>query len=340
MNIGELTNEQTRQMVDVRQAFEAWREARQEFLHGYGGSYKGKMKWRPREGRDYLYRVRDGVERSLGARSPETERIKDEYTAARNRLRTRLSRLGKRLDGMARVNRALRLNRLPRIAAEILRKIDDEGLVGRQLVVVGTNALFAYEARAGIQIPAGLLATSDFDFLYDARRALRFVSEDVKRDGIMGLLKSVDPTFRRSKDSYRAANDDGYMVDLIRPDDKSILRKDPDQLGDNEDDLQAAPIRGLHWLVNAPRFEEIVIGEDGLPLFMVTIDPRAYALHKAWIAKVAYTREPDKKKRDFEQALTVADVAKTYLRLNFRDKALNALHSELRDRVSDLESAK
>jgi hypothetical protein len=97
------------------------------------------------------------------------------------------------------------------------------------------------------------------------------------------------------------------------------------------------PIRGLHWLINAPRFEEAVIGEDGLPLFMVTVDPRAYALHKAWIAMVADNREPDKKKRDFEQALAVARVARDYLRLNFKDKALNALHTELRRHISDID---
>jgi hypothetical protein len=126
-------------------------------------------------------------------------------------------------------------------------------------------------------------------------------------------------------------------VDLIRPEDKDILFKDPDKLGGNEDDLEASPIRGLHWLINAPRFEEIVIGEDGLPLFMATVDPRAYALHKAWLSKVADTREPDKKKRDFEQALAVAKVAKDYLNLSLKDKALNALHSELRKHVADLD---
>jgi hypothetical protein len=287
MDATELSNEQARQVVDVRQVFTAWREARQEFMHGYEGSYKGKMKWRPRGEKEYLYRVRGGTETSLGVRSPETEQLKANYVAARNRLRARLSRLDKRLHEMARVNRALRLNRVPRPAAAMLRKLDDEGLIGRQLIVVGTNALFAYEARIGMQPGSDLLATREVDVLYDARRTLRFLSEEVKRDGIMGLLKSVDPSFHRSKEPYRVANDDGYLVDLNCPEDKDLIVGKGSRIGKDAGDLLASPIRGLHWLINAPRFEETVIGEDGLPLLMVTVDPRAYALHKLWIAQNA-----------------------------------------------------
>ncbi|MGB9163934.1 MAG: hypothetical protein WCC41_05720 [Rhodomicrobium sp.] len=48
-----------------------------------------------------------------------------------------------RLKAKARVNRALRLNRVPATETRILNALDREGLPGKQIFVVGTNALFA-----------------------------------------------------------------------------------------------------------------------------------------------------------------------------------------------------
>ena len=78
MRLDVLSTEQTRQVIDVEQAFTAWHDARHEFEHGYEGSYKGQMKWRKRQSGQYLYRIRgDGREIVLGPRSPETEAIKE-----------------------------------------------------------------------------------------------------------------------------------------------------------------------------------------------------------------------------------------------------------------------
>ena len=63
------------------------------------------------------------------------------------------------------INRALRLNRVPSIETRILSALDREGLLGKQIFVVGTNALFAYELMAGVLISGDLLATKDIDLL-------------------------------------------------------------------------------------------------------------------------------------------------------------------------------
>jgi hypothetical protein len=60
---------------------------------------------------------------------------------------------------MARVNKALRINRAPKIAARILLEMDDAGLLGTALHVVGTNSLFAYEMRAGVLLSSDMLST-------------------------------------------------------------------------------------------------------------------------------------------------------------------------------------
>ena len=66
----ELTPEQTRQLIDTEQAFQSWRNARDEFEHGYEGSYAGKMKRLNRSPGEYLYRIRkDGRELVLDSKS-------------------------------------------------------------------------------------------------------------------------------------------------------------------------------------------------------------------------------------------------------------------------------
>src|SRR5215207_1144339 len=117
MRLAELTNEQRRQLIDVVQAFAAWRNAARKAV-------PGSLRWVTRKGMEYLYRKSGKSERSLGRRSRATEAIVGEH----NQLKTRLRQTGARLKAMARVNRALYLNRVPRDAALILHELDTAGL--------------------------------------------------------------------------------------------------------------------------------------------------------------------------------------------------------------------
>ncbi len=320
MALSELNDEQRREMIDMHQLFDGWRSADHEFRH----SYKGRMRWKKVHGKEYLYRVRDSVEKSLGPRSPETEKIKSDYTEARTRLKRRATTLKKKIEGRAPINRALRLGQMPAIAARILRKLDEAGLLGNQLIVVGTHALFAYSAKAGVVFGGDLTATQDIDLMYDVRRHISLaVAPEVNEAGILGLLRSVDPTFSNKAGDFRAMNDDGYYVDLIRPASKNEGSKNIQGLTDN--DLVPTAIFGLEWLMNAPRFEATVIASDGLPVWVSCIDPRVYALYKYWLATKAETREPLKKQRDKAQSKEVARVARDYLNLPFEAKSLTAL---------------
>jgi hypothetical protein len=324
MDFAELNMEQRRRLVDIRQVFEAWRTANAEFRH----SYRGTMRWRHIHGRDYLYRISGKVEHSLGPRDDATERIKAEYTDQRARLRRRLTTLDKRLGEMAPMNRAADLGRVPQTSARILRKLDAEGLLGRHLFVVGTHALYAYEAASGVVFDAGLTATDDIDLLWDARRRLSLALVEVRAEGVLGLLKKVDRSFAARRNSFRAINDEGYYVDLIRPLEKDEARSANARIGDPDDDLEPAAIAGLQWLINAPKFERTVVGADGRPLWMSSIDPRAFALHKYWLAQ-RDDRDPLKRHRDAAQAKAVAAVATQYLGLTFKAKDLSALPIEL-----------
>jgi len=333
MKLRELSNEQRRQLIDAQQAFRAWREAAQEFRHGYPPLYKGfraTMRWKRVQGKEYLYRG----ESSLGLRSRETERIKADYSDQRTKLRGRLTRLEQRLEEMRPVNRALGLGRVPEIAARVLRKLDNEDLLGSHLFVAGTHALFAYEARTGVLFENALTATTDIDLLWDVRQRFTFLMRDVNERGVLGLLQQVDATFRKTQ-SYRAENADPYLVEVIRPQRKDEVFKADPKITLADGDLVPAAIEGLQWLLNAPKFEEVAIGEDGRPLLISCVDPRVFALHKLWLSQQP-TREGLKRRRDIMQAQAVAAVATQFMGLKFEKRVLTGLPKELANGLKEL----
>jgi hypothetical protein len=327
MTIMDLRGEQRRQLIDTQQVYDGWLHARRDAKRRFAGS----MRWAGRNGAEYLLRKIGRTETSLGRRSPETERMHEAFVAGREQNRDLLKGLARRLDELAPVNRAMGLGRVPLLAARILRATDDAGLLGVHLTIVGTNAMFAYEVAAGVQVEGGLLASDDIDLLYDARRHLGLALEDIHARGLIGLLRSVDTSFAPLRPrGYRASNRDGYLVDLIRPEAKDPLRdKSRASLTDIPEDLEGAAIFGLGWLVNSPKMDVIAIDERGYPVRMVVIDPRAFALHKAWIAS-REDRDPVKKTRDLEQAQAAAIIATRYLHRPFEGPDLAALPNALR----------
>jgi hypothetical protein len=332
--VNDLSLDQRRQLIDATQAFEAWRTASKDFEH----AYRGTMRWQRSKGKDYLVRQYNRVIEGLGPRSAETEAVKAAYSDARTRLRQRISRLDRRMKDMAPVNRALRLGRMPTVAANILRKLDASGLLGRALFVVGTHALFAYEVRCGVLLEGGLVATSDVDLLVDTRSRLSFlVTKEIQTRGIIGLLQQVDTSFKRTQD-FRAVNDQGYYVDIVAPLLSARSKKSAVKLSERNDDLAAAELIGLEWLVNAPRFDAVAIAEDGMPVWIPCIDPRAFALHKFWVSQRP-ERDPLKRRRDQAQALAVFRMVTEYLQLSFRAKDLSALPLPLIEASTTLREA-
>lgn len=328
MSFLELRGEQQRQLIDTIEVFGAWRDADTERRRRFPGS----MRWVERGGNRYLLRKIGSRERSLGPSSEATREAYDRFLAGREENRDRLAGLAGRLDQMAPVNRAMGIGRVPVTAARILRDLDLRELLGHQLFVVGTVALFAYEARAGVRISPGLLATGDVDLLLDHRQSLSLVGREVKATGLLGILQRLDHSFSAvRKRGFRAVNRDGYFVDLIRPEERDPMRdRSADSLSDLAEDLHGSPIHGLGWLVNAPRFHAVAIGEDGYPVPLECLDPRVFALHKAWISGDG-ARDPRKRSRDLEQARACADIASSRLGLSFSDEtALTVLPASIR----------
>lgn len=306
----EMTADQRRIHIDTAQLHSAYVDASHK-----NRSYRGGMHWKTTKGRQYLFRSMDrqGYGKSLGVRSPETEAIFRDFHENKKRIKESIHELQNRLRDQARFCKAARIARVPRVVGSILRLFEAKKLLGSGFQVIGTNALYAYEASAGIFFESGLMATRDVDILWDTRSKLQLHSR-VKAEpgGLLAILQEADPSFELvRKRSFRAMNKKGYMVDLLKPEPRPPHLLEKRQMGASGD-LTAAEIQNLQWLVSSPKLTQCVIGDDGYPALMVAPDPRAFALHKLWLSRQD-DREPIKRRRDKEQALAVCRLVLHYL---------------------------
>ena len=329
MTVQELTAEQRRIAVDAAQLYEHFLDLRQEYRE-----FRGGLHWKRVGSKEYLVKTldREGHQQSLGPRSSNTEEALRRFTDRKTELRGQLKVLEEGIAARAKYCVAAGVNRVPRIAADIVRLLDSRGVLGTHLIILGSHSIYAYEMAAGVQLKAGLLHTNDLDALLDTKTDLE-IAGDVRNAGLLGLIQKVDKTFRLSRQrSFRAVNSKGFMVDLIRALIKHHGRAT--SLGSRED-LVAEPMQGLDWLTDAPRFKQIVFAENGYPVRFIVPDPRVYALHKLWLSTNP-TRDPLKRKRDFRQGETVASLALEYLNLSFDDDVIDKLPPELRSKRAGL----
>lgn len=303
-----LTDAQTKQAIDAEQVYTAWQDA-----WAAAREYRGGMHWKTVSGREYLYKTHDrkGNAKSLGVRSPATEVIAAEFHARKQVAELREKNLSESLQTQARVNAALRLGSAPNIVAQLCLRLAQAGLLGKSLMVIGTNSLYAYESMAGVRFTSDVMATTDIDLLWSHKARLSLSlweetpeKEPIETPGLLDLLQEVDKSFKRlDNQTFRAANDQGYMVDLIRQMPNPPWRDEPDQIG-SPNDLVATDIWNMKWLLGAPRVKALAIATGGQVFPITAPDPRAYCAFKLWLAQ-SDERNPQKKSRDMAQAKAV-----------------------------------
>ena len=290
------------------------------------------MNWETRNGKQYLYSRKAKVVKSLGPKSERTDQIHRAFTKNKKANADRLKSLSCEMNQQSAVLRALDVGRLPVMAARTLRALRTHGNP-TGIRVVGTNALYAYEALAGVVFNPDAATTMDIDFLGDDRNRLKLFTPDHEKTGLIRLIQNkVDKTFRsRGARDFRLINDKGYIIEFIRPLPSPIYRAMPGAEPIEKNDVEPAPIMGLQWLVNAPAIDAVVLDQQGTPVSMRCPDPRYWALHKAWLAE-REDRDLFKRNRDREQALTMFRlIEKRLLHFPF-DEALKAnLPSVLQD---------
>jgi hypothetical protein len=327
----ELSAEQRRIAVDIAQLYEHLLE-----LDAERKAFRGGLYWKIVAGSDYLVRTTGPHRgnRSLGPRSPETEKAYREFTETKRDLDARIKSINEEIARQAKFCVAAGVNRVPRLAADIVRSLDSSGLLGSHLIILGSHAMYAYEMAAGVQLKAGLLQTEDLDTLLNTKSEIELAGS-MRSAGLLGILQDVDATFEpQRKRSFRAVNAKGFMVDLIRAPIDSASGLALTSIGSGHD-LIADQLRGLEWLTAFPPMTQIVIADNGFPVRFVVPEPRLFALHKLWVS-LQPTRDPIKRKRDLHQAEAVVQLALDYFNLSFDDAAIKALPAELRAMIPGL----
>ena len=264
------------------------------------------MYWKRQPGYEYLVKTYPhNRQQRIGPRTPETERIFEQFTRHKLEVEARLKSLRAALTDCERMNKALKAGRVPALVVSVLQTIENAGL-GEHFTVVGTHALYAYETAAGVRIAQGALATQDIDLLRDARKRVRFMTDIERLDSSMlKVLQRADPTFRR-KDLHNetAINAKGFEVDFLgrqpEGDEPHPLRFTAD-----EDDLWPAQAVRASVLTSAARFEHVVIAATGRIALMRTIAPQAFVEFKRCMAEKARQRPEPKRRRDLRQAAIV-----------------------------------
>jgi len=122
-----LSNQQRLHLVNTQQLYSNYVAA-----HHHTRSHAYGMRWKVVRGVEYLFRERDrrGNGKLLGRRSSKTEQILAAFQDGKVRAQERLAAIRKQLGEQARLNKALRLARVPRVVGRILRGVGRTGFAG------------------------------------------------------------------------------------------------------------------------------------------------------------------------------------------------------------------
>ena len=168
-NLHEALEGQNRQFIDAEVVFRAHRQA-----VSAAAEVRGSMFWRELRGKRTLIRSSAaGSQKSLGLHSESTQAIFDSFQARKSSSQERVRSLAAQLAIQQRLNRALRVGRVPNIVVKLLNALHQVALEGF-FTVVGTHALYAYEQAAGVRISQEAMATRDVDRLFDVRKRVSF----------------------------------------------------------------------------------------------------------------------------------------------------------------------
>lgn len=197
LHFTELSEAQLRQLSDAQAVFLNLVAARDAVA-----AVRGSMRWKRVNGADYLVRVSArGAERSLGRRNAELEEVHASFHLGKQQAETRYRAMRVRAEEMRRLNRAYRVGRTPPGVVKRLDAIAKEGL-SDQVLLIGTNALYAYETAAGVRVVQDVLAAQEPQIQYDpvasdlrkqAGAGAPFCQMVVATTGEMAMMRTLHP---------------------------------------------------------------------------------------------------------------------------------------------------
>lgn len=310
IDFAELIEAQTRQYIDAESAWRALEDAQ-----AAAAEVRGSMMWRIQAGRRYLIRVAaSGAQTSLGAQSPDNDQIYARFMARKATAQARLKQLRQTVQQHTRLNRALRVGRVPNVVVDTLNALALAGLKPHFLTV-GTQALYAYETACGVRVQTEATATQDIDLLLDTRKYLQFATTMQRLDtSLLGIFQKVDKTFSLREDQkYTAVNASGFEIDVIRRSAQGHAASDPHPLRVSafEDDFWAVQVSSGHALLDGGRFSQVVVATNGNMASMHAPSPESFVRIKTALGQQA-DRDPLKSRKDLLQARVVEQLLNHY----------------------------
>ncbi|MEA3330469.1 MAG: GSU2403 family nucleotidyltransferase fold protein [Campylobacterota bacterium] len=301
----EYNNEQRKAYVNAEQIYKTYLD----LFHKYNKSFRYKMIWNKSGDKEYLYKYCYDTKKSesLGRRDDRTEKIIEKFKEQKKELKESLKKYKELLKKQARIGKFEKISRVPSVLANLLRAINEYGLDDK-VIIIGTNALYSYEARCGVFMEDEHLATYDIDIFNKREKKISVaLKTKLPQKTLRAILQDTDKSFSKSTDApYRFFNDDGVVVEIITP----MSNKESKQ--DEFRGVLNLEIDGIKWLRSSELYKVMVIGNNGVCANMTTIKPLEYAVYKYWLGRHE-RKDYMKRERDTSQSVLVTNLINKYM---------------------------
>jgi hypothetical protein len=303
------SSEAQRIQANLEQAYVAWVDTKRALE-----AMPASMYWKTVNAVEYLAIKENSQSHGTtqGRRDAKTESRLTQHVEEKERLQQRIRTLDAQVSERAGLYRRLRLPSILDRQAEILRRLDVEGLLGEDLMVVGTNAFIAYELACGARFPTGNEETEDFDMAWCRGSGASLASTQVgdQRKSLFACLRSLDNSYTiNPKKPYQAVNQDGYEVELL-------AAPSTHPLPVSEAFEPMATLVEQEWLLRGRPLNVVVATVRGRACPLYVPDPRWMALHKLWLNQKP-ERNPAKKAKDRRQGEVLLDAVHFFLEDTF-----------------------
>jgi hypothetical protein len=271
--------------------------------------YRHELRWDDSSGQSRLLKVDPVTKATLhdfGVHSAASLAFYETHEGKRAAAVEALEQAERKSRKTASLNQEHGINRVPDVVIKLLNTLAAHKL-SEHYIVIGTHALFAYEMAAGVTFESQTMETRDVDLLWNVQQRIKLLHTQDKSDrSMLSLLQEVDPTFiRNEEDKQSAVNSTSFSVDFLRRKERVPL-SDAVCITRVEGDMYPVQAPRSQRFLNAPRFEQVIIGHSGAMAIMRTVDPDAFVEFKTWMSiQDDDDRAEIKKRRDSLQAVAV-----------------------------------
>lgn len=291
------------QIIEAQRAFAEHRRAEDAVR-----AFEADFVWTAQADGDHLQKIAaDGeVLKDFGPRDARLERIASRHAEGKAVVLEAHASCARELQRMHKLNVAHQVGRLLVTPVKVLDVLWRRGIMD-YYTVIGTYAMYAYEAAAGVVFDESTMATNDVDLFYSAGKQMKFAEVVSGPRSMVEVLREADPTFDRNEEQKESAvNSQGFSIDFLRREETEKFTEAFSISGAEGDIYPVQATRSSKFL-GSPSFDQVVIAVDGSMTVIRTIDPRTFMEFKEWMSNQK-DREALKRNRDKQQSLAIGQL--------------------------------